>query len=91
MNTQKTILQLEGLKLKSMVEYYKALQTMPVNEWPTVDQFIAKLAKAENQYRNHRHTELNLNGLQPLNNILYRQFLYRVLGAVAFQNGKSSL
>ena len=60
MNTQETILQLEGLKLKGMAECYKALQTMPVNEWPTVDQFVAKLAEAENQYRNQRRTELYL-------------------------------
>ena len=48
MNTQETILQLEELKLKGMAECYKALQTLPVNEWPTLDQFVAKLAEAEN-------------------------------------------
>lgn len=47
MNTQETILQLEELKLKGMAECYKALQTLPVNEWPTLDQFVAKLAEAE--------------------------------------------
>ena len=60
MNTQETILQLEYLKLKGMAECYKALQTMPVNEWPTLDQFIARLAEAERQYRNQRRTEMYL-------------------------------
>ena len=60
MNTQETILQLEGLKLKGMAECYKALQTLPVNEWPTLDMFVARLAEAENQYRNQRRTEMYL-------------------------------
>lgn len=60
MNIQETILQLEELKLKGMAECYKALQTLPVNEWPTLDQFVAKLAEAENQYRNQRRTEMYL-------------------------------
>ena len=60
MNTQETILQLEELKLKGMAECYKGLQAMPVNEWPTVDMFVARLAEAERQYRNQRRTELYL-------------------------------
>ena len=60
MNTQETILQLEDLKLKGMAECYKGLQAMPVNEWPTVDMFVARLAEAERQYRNKRRTELYL-------------------------------
>ena len=47
MNTQETILQLEGLKLKGMAECYKALQGMPVNQRPTLDTFVARLAEAE--------------------------------------------
>ena len=47
MNTQETILQLEDLKLKGMAECYKGLQAMPVNEWPTVDMFVARIAEAE--------------------------------------------
>ena len=60
MNTQETILQLEGLKLKGMAECYKALQSMPVHQWPTLDTFIARLAEAEQQYRNRRRTEMYL-------------------------------
>ena len=51
---------MEGLKLKGMAECYKALQTLPVNEWPTLDMFVAHLAEAENQYRNQRRTEMYL-------------------------------
>ena len=40
MNTQETILQLEGLKLKGMAGCYKALQQMPINDRPTLDQFV---------------------------------------------------
>ena len=58
MNTQETILQLEGLKLKGMAECYKALQSMPVNQWPTLDTFMARLAETEQQYRNRKRTEM---------------------------------
>ena len=50
MNTQETILQLEGLKLKGM----------PVNQWPTLDTFMTRLAEAEQQYRNRKRTEMYL-------------------------------
>jgi DNA replication protein DnaC len=60
MNTQETILQLEGLKLKGMADCYKALQEMPTTSWPTLDQFVARLAEAEKQHRNQRRTELYL-------------------------------
>ena len=60
MNTQETILQLEGLKLKGMADCYKALQQMPVSEWPTLDQFVARMAESENLYRNQKRTELYL-------------------------------
>lgn len=60
MNTQETILQLEGLKLKGMAECYKALQGMPVNQWPTLDTFMTRLAEAEQQYRNRKRTEMYL-------------------------------
>ena len=60
MNTQETILQLEGLKLKGMAECYKAIQSMPVNQRPALDTFIARLAEAERQYRNRKRTEMYL-------------------------------
>ena len=60
MNTQETILQLENLKLRGMSECYKGLQNIPVTQWPTLDTFVAHLAEAELQYRNHKRTEMYL-------------------------------
>lgn len=60
MNVNETILQLEGLKLKGMAECYKSMQSLPPTEWPTHDQFIARLAEAESQYRCRRRTEMFL-------------------------------
>ena len=47
MNTQETILQLEELKLKGMAEFYKSMQSLPVNEWPSIDLFAARMAEAD--------------------------------------------
>lgn len=60
MNTQETILQLEGLKLKGMADCYRALQQMSLTERPTIDQFVAQMAESEKLYRNQRRTELYL-------------------------------
>jgi DNA replication protein DnaC len=60
MNVQETILQLEELKLKGMADCYKSLQEMPVTNWPTMDQFVARLTEAEKQYRNERRTAMYL-------------------------------
>ena len=60
MNTQETILQLEELKLKGMAECYKSLQSVPVQEWPSSEMLVARLAEAERLYRNRRKTEMYL-------------------------------
>ena len=60
MNTQETILQLEELKLKGMAEFYKSMQSLPVNEWPSIDLFAARMAEAERQYRSNKKTEMYL-------------------------------
>lgn len=60
MNTQETILQLEGLKLKGMADCYKGLQSIPAKDWPTLDIFVARMAEAELQFRNQRRTEMYL-------------------------------
>ena len=60
MNTQETILQLEELKLKGMAEFYKSMQSLPVNEWPSIDLFAARMAEAERQYRSTKKTEMYL-------------------------------
>ncbi len=60
MNTQETILQLEGLKLKGMAECYKAMLTLPVSEIPSLDLAVAQLAESERLYRDRKRTELYL-------------------------------
>lgn len=60
MNTQETILQLEELKLKGMAEFYKSMQSLPVNEWPSIDLFAARMTEAERQYRSTKKTEMYL-------------------------------
>ena len=32
-------------------EFYKSMQSLPVNEWPSIDLFAARMAEAERQYR----------------------------------------
>ena len=39
-----------------MADCYKALQQMPINDRPTLDQFVAQMAEAEQQYRKLRPT-----------------------------------
>ena len=60
MNNQETILQLEELKLRGMADYYKSMLSQPVNEWPSIDMFAARMAEAERQYRNTKKTEMYL-------------------------------
>lgn len=60
MNIQETTLQLEALKLNGMAECYTALHSLPVNEWPTLDMFVAQLAESERLYREQKRTELYL-------------------------------
>lgn len=57
MNNQETILQLEELKLKGMAEFYKSMQSLPANEWPSIDLFAARMAEAERQYRSTKKTD----------------------------------
>jgi DNA replication protein DnaC len=58
MNTQITIDQLDQLKLKGMSRAYQAVLSMPVQDQPSVNQFMAQLAEAELSYRNTQKTEL---------------------------------
>lgn len=60
MNNQETIDHLEGLKLKGMAQTFKASLNMPVQERPTAEQLVGKMAEAELFYRNQRRTEMYL-------------------------------
>lgn len=58
MNTQIAIDQLDQLKLKGMSRAYQAVLSMPVQDQPSINQFMAHLAEAELSYRNTQKTEM---------------------------------
>lgn len=60
MNTQITLDRLSELKLEGMSKAYKALLEMPVQNQPSLNQFMARLAEAELQERTARRTALYL-------------------------------
>ena len=47
MNTQETLSQLEKLKLYGMSKAYQGILAMPVQEQPSLHQFMARMAQAE--------------------------------------------
>lgn len=58
MNTQITIDHLAKLKLNGMARAYQAVLSMPVQDQPTINQFIARLVESEIQERTSKRTEL---------------------------------
>jgi DNA replication protein DnaC len=58
MNTQTTLDQLEKLKLSGMARAYQGVLSIPVQDQPNLNQFIARLAEAELQERSNRKSEL---------------------------------
>lgn len=60
MNTQITLDRLTELKLDGMSRAYKAILEMPVQNQPSLNQFMARLAEAELQERTERRTALYL-------------------------------
>jgi hypothetical protein len=77
MNTQITLDQLAQLKLHGMARAYQAVLTMPLQQQPTLSQFMANLAESELQERTHKRTEkylvqskLRYNGKHPVKYIL---------------------
>jgi len=57
MNTQITLDQLKQLKLFGMADAYQAVLSLPVQDQPSIHQFIARLSEAEIQHRVHLKTE----------------------------------
>jgi DNA replication protein DnaC len=57
MNTQITIDKLEQMKLYGMSRAYQAILSMPVQDQPSLSQFMARLAEAEALDRSHKKTE----------------------------------
>lgn len=60
MNTQITIDHLTKLKLHGMLRAYQAVLSMPVQDQPTIDQLMARLAESEIQERTNKRTDLYL-------------------------------
>ncbi|MDT8400466.1 MAG: ATP-binding protein [Bacteroidales bacterium] len=60
MNTQITLDHLAELKLDGMSKAYKAMLEMPVQNQPSMKEFMARLAEAELQERAMRKTALYL-------------------------------
>jgi len=60
MNTQITLDHLSELKLQGMSRAYQAVLSMPVQDQPSLNQFMARLAEAEIQHRGQKKTEMFL-------------------------------
>ena len=60
MNTQITLDHLSELKLQGMSRAYQAVLSMPVQDQPSLNQFMARLAEAEIQHRTQKKTEMFL-------------------------------
>ncbi len=60
MNTQITMDHLTQLKLDGMLQAYQGVLAMPVQNQPSINQFMARLAEAELQSRARKRTELYL-------------------------------
>jgi DNA replication protein DnaC len=60
MNTQITMDHLAQLKLHGMSRAYQAVLSMPLQDQPSLSQFMARLAEAEIQDRSHKKTEMFL-------------------------------
>ena len=56
MNNQETINQLESLKLNGMAGYFRQVETLPVQERPSLELFMARLTEAEALYRSQKRT-----------------------------------
>lgn len=59
-NTNQTLEQLEQLKLHGMVQAYKATLALPLQEMPTIHEFMAHLVESEKQSRTAQLTQLFL-------------------------------
>jgi DNA replication protein DnaC len=58
MNAQITLDQLKQLKLFGMADAYQAVLSLPVQDQPSIHQFIARLSEAETQHRLQLRTQI---------------------------------
>ncbi len=73
MNTQITMDHLTQLKLDGMLQAYKGVLAMPVQNQPSINQFMARLAEAELQSRGRKRTELYIRQSKLRYNALLEQ------------------
>jgi DNA replication protein DnaC len=74
MNTQITLDNLTKLKLPGMVKAYQTILSMPLQDQPSINQFIARLAEAELQDKANKKTEMFLR----LSKLRYNAILEQV-------------
>jgi DNA replication protein DnaC len=74
MNTQITLDNLTKLKLPGMAKAYQAILAMPLQDQPSINQFIARLAEAELQDKANKKTEMFLR----LSKLRYNAILEQV-------------
>ena len=60
MNNPETISQLESLRLRGMANYVRSLTEMSLQDRPTLEVAIARMAESELEDRNRRRTEMYL-------------------------------
>lgn len=60
MNTHTTVEQLKSLKLMGMAQVYNSVQSMPLQDKPSLELCIARMAEAEMQYRTESKMKLYL-------------------------------
>ena len=60
MNNLETISQLESLRLRGMASYVRSLTEMSLQDRPTLEVAIARMAESEQEDRNRRRTEMYL-------------------------------
>ncbi len=60
MNTNRTVEQLKSLKLMGMAEVYKSVESLSLQDKPSLEQCVARMAEAEIQYRTESKMKMYL-------------------------------
>ncbi len=60
MNTNRTVEQLKSLKLTGMAEVYKSVESLSLQDKPSLEQCVARMAEAEIQYRTESKMKMYL-------------------------------
>ena len=73
MNTQITLDKLKQMKLQGMADAYQAVLSLPVQEQPSIHQFITRLTEAEAQHRVNLKTQSLLSRSKLRYNAVFEQ------------------